>query len=152
MRIPFETPEFSRVGITTHFATEDKNNSAARQGSITARGEPSRAVLKLYSKLKKAESSALFQARTGRIGLRRFLAISKVPGIESEDCLCGGGRETAEHMLLHCDDRPRAYWSRGAVFHKLVSEPETGAIIARQLIQSGKLGQFSLASRLLYGQ
>ena len=118
--------------------------------SIAARGEPSIASLRLYSKLKKAESSALFQARTGRIGLRGFLATTRVPGIESGDCLCRGGRETAEHMLLHCNNRPQAYWSRGARFYKLVSEPESGALVARQLIQSGRLGQFSLASRLLY--
>ena len=120
--------------------------------SIAARGEPSKASIKLYNKLKKAESSALFQARTGRIGLRRFLASARVPGIDSGDCLCRKGRETAEHMLLHCDNRPRTNWSRGAQFQKLVSEPESGALVARQLIQSGRLGQFSLASRLLYSQ
>ena len=80
--------------------------------SVAARGEPSKASIKLYSKLKKAESSALFQARTGRIGLRRLLASARVPGIDSRDCLCIKGRETAEHMLLHCDNRPRTNWSR----------------------------------------
>ena len=77
--------------------------------SIAASEEPNKASLKLYKELKKAESSALFQARTRRIGLRRFLASARVPGIESGDCLCGGGQETAEHILLYCDDRPRAY-------------------------------------------
>lgn len=120
--------------------------------SVAALSEPSKSTLKLYSQLKKAQSSALLQAMTGRIGLRHFLASVKVPGIESGGCLCGKGRETAEHILLYCDNRPMANWSRGAQFQKLVSEPESGALVARQLIQSGRLGQFSLASRLLYSQ
>ncbi len=119
--------------------------------SVAALGQPDKSSLKLYGQLKKAESSALFQARTGRIGLRRFLASARVPGIESAECLCGKGQETAEHILLHCDDRPRT-WSRGAQFRKLVSEAASGGQVARQLIQSGRLGQFSLASRLLYNQ
>ena len=102
--------------------------------SVAALEEPSTSTLKLYSQLKKAESSVLFQARTGRIGLRRFLALVRVPGIDSEDCLCGKGKETAEHLLLHCDNRPTATWSRGAQFQKLVSEPESEALVARQLI------------------
>jgi hypothetical protein len=139
--------------VLTEWKRRWRQDQASKQSwpeSIAAKGEPNRASLKLYSKLKKAESSALFQARTGRIGLRGFLATMRVPGIESGECLCGGGKETAEHMLLDCYDRPQAYWSRGARFDKLVSEPETGARVARQLIQSGRLDQFSLASRLLY--
>jgi hypothetical protein len=127
-------------------------STTSRPESIAARGEPDQSSLKLYSQLKKAESSALFQARTGRIGLRRFLASARVPGIESGECLCGKGRETAEHVLLFCDNRPDNTWSRGTRFQKLVSEPTSGAQVARQLIQSGRLGQFSLASRLLYDQ
>jgi hypothetical protein len=46
----------------------------------------------MFSQLKKTESLALFQARTGRIGLRRFLASMKVPGVDSEECLCEKGK------------------------------------------------------------
>ena len=84
--------------------------------------------------LKKAESSALFQARTGRIGLRRFLASVRVPGVESEECLCEKGKETAEHVLLYYDNTPQRAWSRGAQFRKLASEPAAVGQIARQLI------------------
>jgi hypothetical protein len=38
-------------------------------------------------------------ARTGRIGLRRFLASARVHGVDSDECLCGKGKETAEHVL-----------------------------------------------------
>jgi hypothetical protein len=39
------------------------------------------AVLKLHSGLRKAESSVLVQARTGRIGLAKFLYNCKVLGV-----------------------------------------------------------------------
>jgi hypothetical protein len=42
------------------------------------------------------------------------------------------------------------YIFRGAQFQKLASEPAAVGQIARQLIQCGRLGQFRLASRLLY--
>jgi hypothetical protein len=61
-----------------------------------------------------------------------------------------GGKETAEHVLLHCANTPQRVWSRGAQFQKLASEPAAVGQIARQLIQCGRLGQFRLASRLLY--
>ena len=91
----------------------------------------------------------LFQARTGRIGLRRFLASARVPGV-SEECLCKQGKETAEHVLLHCGDTPQRAWGRGVPFQKLVSEPALAGQAARHLIQGGRLDQFSVASRLLY--
>ena len=92
---------------------QERARKASWPESVAALWQPDKSSLKLYSQLKKAESSALFQARTGRIGLRRFLASARVPGIESADCLCGKGQETAEHILLYCDERPRT-WSRGA--------------------------------------
>jgi hypothetical protein len=71
---------------------------------VAALNQPFQSCLKLYSQLKKAESSALFQAKTGRIGLRRFLAFLGVPGIKSKKCLCKKGKETAEHVLLYYDN------------------------------------------------
>ena len=58
--------------------------------------------LKLYTQLKKAESAALIQARTGRIGLVYFLSKACILGFESLACKCELGNETAEHLLLHC--------------------------------------------------
>jgi hypothetical protein len=77
---------------------------------------------------------------------------TKVPGVVSEECLCEKGKETAEHVLLYCDNTPQRAWSRGAMFSKLASEPAAVGQIARQLIQGGRLGQFRLASRLLYSR
>jgi hypothetical protein len=36
----------------------------------------------------------LVQARTGRIGLAKFLYSRKVPGVVSAQCRCGAGEET----------------------------------------------------------
>jgi hypothetical protein len=101
---------------------EEQGRKASWPESIAALDQPFQICLKLYSQLKKAESSALFQARTRRIGLRRFIASARVPGVDSDECLCGKGNETAEHVLLHCDDTPQRAWSRGARFRKLVSK------------------------------
>jgi hypothetical protein len=68
------------------------------------------------------------------IGFRRFLASVRVPGVESDECLCKRGKETAEHVLLHCDNTPQRVWSRGAQFQKLAFEPAAVSQIARQLI------------------
>lgn len=81
--------------------------------SIAALGQPDQSSLKLYNQLKKAKSSALFQAKTRRIGLQKFLASAKASGIESRECLCRKERETAEHMLLFQDNRPYTTQSRG---------------------------------------
>jgi hypothetical protein len=83
-----------------------QGHKASWPESIAALDQPSQSCLKLYSQLKKAENSALFQARTRRIGLRRFLAFVRVPEIESKECLCEKGKETAKHVLLHCDNTP----------------------------------------------
>ncbi|PQE26687.1 reverse transcriptase protein [Rutstroemia sp. NJR-2017a BBW] len=129
---------------------EEQANISSWPESIAAHGHPDSKNLKLYGRLRKAESSVLFQARTGRIGLRRFLASARVPGIESGECLCGQGLETAEHTLLACADQPPPHWEPGTRFEELVSEAETAAVVARQLIRSGKLRQYSLAAQLLY--
>jgi hypothetical protein len=80
---------------------KERGRKASWPKSITALNQPSQSGLKLYSQLKKAESSALFQARTEKIGLWRFLAFVRVPEVESKECLCGKGKKTAEHVLLH---------------------------------------------------
>jgi hypothetical protein len=61
-------------------------------------------VLKLHAGLRKAESSILVQARTGRIGLAKFLYNRKVPGILSAQCRCRNGEETPRHIALYCTE------------------------------------------------
>jgi hypothetical protein len=109
-------------------------------------------ILRVVLYLILPESSVLVQARTGRIGLAHFLNKARVPGYETPACRCGLGDETAEHLLLHCQlETERRQWRRSTRLRDLVSEPRNTATTARWIIQSGRIGQFQLASKLLYG-
>ena len=62
----------------------------------------------LQKDFKKAKSSALIQARTGKIGLRAFLFERKVPGIATLLCECRTAEETVAHLLEGCSYYPEA--------------------------------------------
>jgi hypothetical protein len=79
-----------------------RGTSVESSRAIPEVAPPNKAVLKLHSGLQKAESSVLVQARTGRIGLAKFLYNRKVPGILSAQCRCEAGEETPRHMALYC--------------------------------------------------
>ena len=57
---------------------------------------------KLHIGLKKAESSMLTQAYTGKIGLRAFLFGVNVPMAITPICPCGIGEETVYHLIIEC--------------------------------------------------
>jgi hypothetical protein len=78
--------------------------------SVAAHSRPNYKSLRLYDRLRKAESSVFFQARTGRIGLQQFLASAKVPGIKSGEYLYRQGLETTEHTILAYTDQPQRRW------------------------------------------
>jgi hypothetical protein len=117
---------------------------------------PDPKVLKLHSGLRKAESSALVQFRTGCTGLARFLHKARVPGIESGLCGCGGGLETPRHVLVHCSkeserrEELRRVGGGTLDFRKLLDTPEGTGVSSRWIVRSGRLHQFSLAKALLY--
>ena len=115
---------------------------------------PNRAVLKLHSGLRKAESSVLVQARTGRIGLAKFLYNCKVPGILSAQCRCGAGEETPRHMVLYCTEeaerRQHLRTGRRLDYQQCIGTNSGAKKLAERMIRSGRLGQFSLARRPLY--
>ena len=107
----------------------------SRWRSLASTEVPSASRLKLHKQLKKAESSVLVQARTGRIGLAHFLNKARVPGYETPACRCGLGDETAEHLLLYCQmETERRLWRRGTRLRDLVSEPKSTATTARWII------------------
>ncbi|KAJ2898375.1 hypothetical protein MKZ38_003966 [Zalerion maritima] len=62
--------------------------------------------LRKYKTLRKHESSALTQIRTGKIGLKAFLFQCRVPDVITPYCGCGG-RETAAHVILYCPQLAR---------------------------------------------
>jgi hypothetical protein len=55
---------------------------------------PNRTMLKLHSGLRKAESSVLVQAQTGRIVLAKFLYNRRVSGMLPAQCRCRASEET----------------------------------------------------------
>src|SRR5437667_12558550 len=58
--------------------------------------------LRQHRKLRKEESSLLIQARTGRIGLRKFLFQRRVLGIATPYCEYREEEETVRHVLDGC--------------------------------------------------
>jgi hypothetical protein len=117
---------------------------------------PTAQVLSLHKSLQKAESALLVQARTGKIGLGKFLHDRKVPGFETAKCRCGAGFETPRHMVLYCieeagrrgqlTDQAGRKWT----YEQLTGRAQATKGFARWMMGSGRLGQFALAKRLLY--
>jgi hypothetical protein len=94
------------------------------------------------------------QAPTGRIGLAKFLYNRKVPGVLTAQCRCGAGEETPRHMALFCTDEAerRQHLRVGGRldYQQLIGTNSGEKRLAEWMIRSGRLGQFSLARRLLY--
>jgi hypothetical protein len=115
---------------------------------------PSKEVLKLHINLRKAESTALIQIRTGRTGLAACLYILHVPDIDSPWCRCGGGKETPRHLIVICeleeDRRSRLGSSQGRAlsFLQLTTDPKLVGVTARWFMRSGRVAQFALAVKL----
>jgi hypothetical protein len=111
-------------------------------------------VLKLHSRLQKVEHSVLVQARTSRIRLVKFLYNRKVPGVLSTQYRCGGSEETPKHIVLFCTDgaerRQQLRTGCRIYYQQLIGTNSEENRLAEWMIRSGRLGQFSLASRLLY--
>ena len=76
----------------------DPGTSLGSGRAIPEAAPPTKAVLKLHAGLQKAESSVLVQARTGRIGLAKFLYNCNVLGILSTQCRCGAKEIGRAHV------------------------------------------------------
>ena len=118
------------------------------------RGEPAKGQLALHSLLQKAESAVITQMRTRCIGFLQFLRNRRVPSAPAALCRCGGGPENAKHVAIHCaleDERRNLLYAGSHLdYHWLTNTPEGCKKLSKWFIQSGRLGQFSLASQLLY--
>jgi len=126
-------------------------------GQVGLDPAPTAQVLSLHKSLQKAESALLVQARTGKIGLGKFLHNRKVPGFETAQCRCRAGFETPRHIVLYCIeeagrrgqlmDQAGRKWT----YEQLTGRAQATKGFARWMMGSGRLGQFALAKRLLYG-
>ena len=80
----------------------------------------------------------------------------RVPGIETTSCECGWRKQDAKHILLFCplfqESRQHLVRSSGTNdFRKMMKTPKGAKASTQWLIQTGLLGQFSLAQEQLYG-
>jgi ribonuclease HI len=111
---------------------------------------PDRKVLLMHDKLRKADSAALIQARTGKIGLRKHLF--DIARAETPWCLrCWDSRhvrvaETVRHVLTVC---PAYGHLRGDLFRgaerdtaDLLNDPARARDVVRFLLRTGALDQF----------
>ena len=109
----------------------------------------------LYRDLAKAESSALIQMRTEKIGFAQFLFRCKVPGVQSASCECGWPKQDVRHVLIFCPRlsryRPTLLGSAGTSdLRKILTTPKGARALTRWLIKSGLLRQYSLIREQLY--
>jgi len=116
--------------------------------------DPARSQLALHAYLLKAESAIITQIRTECIGFSQFLRRMRVPTAPAALCQCRQGPENAKHVAIHCDlenNRRHLLYAGGYLDYRwLTNTPEGCKKLSKWLIQSGRLGQFSLASLLLY--
>jgi hypothetical protein len=143
--------ENRRIGRRVQPDTDQGNRRV-----IPGNTPPTKKILKLHKDLRKAESALLVQARTGRIGLAQFLHSRRAPGYYTAMCRCGGGYETPRHMALFCTQeihRKQDLWDnigRERAFSILTGTNKGAKHFVRWMMFSGRLGQFSLAKRLLF--
>jgi hypothetical protein len=115
-------------------------------------------ALRRHKGLRKHESSTLTQIRTGKIGLRAFLALCRVPDVNTPLCSCGGGPETPEHLVVHCPRLEQQRWnhqwrtgrppSTRRDFAEASADPKTAGDLARWVLRTGRLSEFRLARQL----
>ena len=118
--------------------------------------EPNKNILTLHKDLRRAESSVLIQARTECIGLNQFLYTRRVPGVDSPHCSCNVTPETTRHLVQYCSmysNRETLYLSgtgqRQIDYRRLIGCPEGAKALVKWIIGTGRLGQYSIAQRLL---
>jgi hypothetical protein len=111
--------------------------------------------LEKHSHLTKAESSLLTQLRTEKIGLRTFLFTCKVPEILTPHCACGTGKETVEHLILWCPERPppphlprRRILLSYRDLKNALGDPASAHQIVRWVLSTGRLQEYRLAVSL----
>ncbi|KAI9036867.1 uncharacterized protein KD926_001255 [Aspergillus affinis] len=142
----------SAVGawVKRHIKEEWKNNwQHADHGGFLRQWlpelDPQSKALVRYSGLTTPEASALFQARTGKIGFNHLLATIKRS--KTALCPCEQDRETITHVLLHCtryDALRRQLWGSDYTSHPqhtrdALTDPKYAPRTAKFLLATGRL-------------
>ena len=58
-------------------------------------------ILNARSKLTRRETTIATLIWSDCVGLKTFLHRMKVPGFDNPNCDCGGGSQTAKHMIMY---------------------------------------------------
>ena len=115
---------------------------------------PTKRILHIHEGLRKAESALLIQARTGRIGLAKFLYSRRVLGVATATCRCGAGLETPRHMALYCaieaDTRHYLHKEQRRTYTQMIGTNKGAKHFVRWIMFTNRLQQFALAKRLLF--
>ena len=111
--------------------------------------------LKIHSNLAKAESSLATQIRTEKIGLANFLFNRRVPNVNSPACICGWPRQTAKHVIMHCqliDGRNELFNQvKTNNYRTIIENSAKLKKLTAWLMRADILKQFSIAATMLYG-
>lgn len=99
---PFPLVTALEKGLASHRAKSDnlKRSSNGRFIKSFDKALPGPHTLMLYKGKSKSQATILCQLRTGINRLNSYL--SKIKAADSEECSCGRGKETVDHLLFRC--------------------------------------------------